>query len=381
MARRERPLKRTNPSGKEVWVARWTDKTGKRRYGWPPDIPGTHKLKRDAQDAIDACHERDQQGPARSGTVGAYAAEWQKLHPRARVTDRTNRYRLNAVLDVELEGVALREWPFERLRRRHANLLVAYLFEAGRAHTGVVNVLAVLSALTEDAIDDEVAVANPFKGVKVRANDPRIRKSRTPVRVFSWQEMHEFARACARADSGPRKLREWRAVYAEAMVRMLSDCGLRAGELLALRRSDLDLREGAVRVERTVALGEVLAGTKTDHSKEGAGRTVPVPSELVGMLRALPPRIDTPLLFPNPRGDVWNYQSWWAQVWVPGRKVSGMDVRPHELRHSYVSRLRAAGVDPADLADVSGHNVDTATRHYTHALRRSFEEIRRAVGE
>ena len=46
--RRERPIPRINPSGEKVWVARATDRSGKRQY------LGTFTLKREAQDAIDA---------------------------------------------------------------------------------------------------------------------------------------------------------------------------------------------------------------------------------------------------------------------------------------------------------------------------------------
>ena len=40
--------------------------------------------------------------------------------------------------------------------------------------------------------------------------------------------------------------------------------------------------------------------------------------------------------------------------------------RPHDFRHSSVTPLRAAGIDPADLAAVAGHTVETATARYTH---------------
>ena len=47
---------------------------------------------------------------------------------------------------------------------------------------------------------------------------------------------------------------------------------------------------------------------------------------------------------------------------------------------SHVSHLRAAGIDPADLADVSGHSLETATARYVHALGRSHEQIRNTIG-
>lgn len=376
----EKPTPRINPGGDKVYISRWRDKTGKRRVGYPPDIKGTYKLRRDAQEAIRLCHERDEEGPARMETVGGYAALWLKMHPRGDVTNRTNQYRINAVLDVAIEGAPLSEWPFEQLRRRHANLLIDHLLrEDGRAHTGVVNILAVLSAMAEDAIDDEVAVANAFKGVKVRKNDPRIQKASKPVRVFDWEQLHGFARACARAEGGPRDLQEWRPVYAEAMIRTLTDCGLRAGELLALERRDLDVKASTLRVERTTSHGRILQGTKHDHDEIGAGRTVPVPADLLALLQALPPRIGW--LFPSPKGRLWLYSTWWAQVWKPGRDVTGMDIRPHEARHSWISLLRGAGVDPADLAKAAGHTEATATARYSHALGRSDDAIRRAVGQ
>jgi site-specific recombinase XerD len=50
------------------------------------------------------------------------------------------------------------------------------------------------------------------------------------------------------------------------------------------------------------------------------------------------------------------------------------------MRHSYVTHLRAAGIDDADLAKVAGHSVGTMIGHYTHALGRSFDAIRNVVG-
>lgn len=393
MRRRETPIKRKNPSGKTVFVARWTDKTGERRYGWKPDIPGTYALKREAQDAIDACHEREDKGPTLSQTVGAYASTWMSVHPRTRVTATTNNGRLRAVLDVEIEGTAFRDWPLEMLRRRHANALADHMLRVqGRAYTGANAVLGVLSAMIDDAIEDEAgATVNPFRGMKrVRKNDPRIQKQRRPIRVWSWAQMHAFAAACAAAEKGSPEVVAWRRVYAEPMVRVLSDCGLRVGELFALCHSDLGVRDGVLEVRWSISGGEVAQGTKTDHGERDAGRVVPVPPELLRMLVEMPKRLDAVvmrgtsqerLLFSTPRGSLWPYAQWSRDVWRPGREATETDLRPHEMRHAWVSLLRAAGVDPADVAQAGGHTLHTANQTYTHALRRSFDAMREAVGE
>lgn len=70
------------------------------------------------------------------------------------------------------------------------------------------------AAMAEDAITDEVCDLNPFKGIRIRANDPRARKKPRLIRVFTFEEMHRFAKSAGRY---------------EAMVRVFTDCGLRAG--------------------------------------------------------------------------------------------------------------------------------------------------------
>ena len=64
----------------------------------------------------------------------------------------------------------------------------------------------------------------------------------------------------------------------------------------------------------------------------------------------------------------------------PARMASGLDIRPHDCRHSWVTHLRAAGIDDADLAQVSGHTVETMLGTYTHALGRSHDRIRQVIG-
>jgi integrase len=59
---------------------------------------------------------------------------------------------------------------------------------------------------------------------------------------------------------------------------------------------------------------------------------------------------------------------------------AGKDVTPQDFRHSWVTHMRAAGIDPADLGQVAGHSIQVATTCYTHALGRSDDRIRAVVG-
>ena len=167
--------------------------------------------------------------------------------------------------------------------------------------------------MAEDAITDEVCDLNPFKGVRIRANDPRAQKRRRPIRVFSFEEMHRFAKAAGRY---------------EALVRTFTDTGLRLGEVLPLRVADFD--GGTLQVRRTAHEGAILEGTKTDHGEEEAGRVVPVPATLAWMLEA---QInlngpDCELLFTTPRGRMWRERTFYRDVWKPTQEAAGLDIRP-----------------------------------------------------
>ncbi|HEY5708128.1 MAG TPA: site-specific integrase [Solirubrobacterales bacterium] len=364
MRRREAPVKRRNPSGEIVWVARYTGRDGKRYIAKPRwnGGKGTFDLKREAQRAIDEAYGFSD----RPDTVGEYFATWTARHPRSERTNATNEHRIGRVFEVEVEGIPLKQWPLRELRRRHALALVDHMLRVqGRATTGVVGILRSLSAMAEDAITDEVVDLNPFKGVRVRANDPRAKKQRRPIRIFSFEEMHRFAKAAGRY---------------EAMVRVFTDTGMRLGEVLPLRREDFDGE--ALKVRRTAHEGTILAGTKTDHGEHDAGRAVPVPATLAWMLEAQI-RLDgedCALLFTTPTGRMWRERNFYRDVWKPTQEASGLDIRPHECRHSYVTHLRAAGINDADLAEIAGHRVETMLARYTHPLGQSFERIRSSIG-
>jgi integrase len=386
----ETPIRRVNPSGEVRWVARYTNRHGQRKSA------GTFKLRGAcrqpsrggdccAQHAIDAACERESAPrPVSTDTLGGYATLWPKVHPRSKRTNDENAWRIGVVLAIEIEGVELRHWPMNDLRRRHALEVQATLLNQGRAAEGATNILRAMSAMTNDAIDDELCEANVWLRLGVKRNDPRVQKAPRPKRIWTMEDMHDFAAAAAAVRDVDREeptgLERWRAVYAEAMVSLLSDCGLRLGELMAAERTGL--RPGWLRVKTVAHEGEVLAGTKTTHDKpeDEQWRDIPLPASTEAKLRALPPRIDTPLLFTTPTGKTWRERNWRRDVWEPACKATGLDPRPQEFRASWESHLSAAGVDRADLADYAGHSVATANARYVQGLGRSAEQVRAAIG-
>ncbi|HVV52421.1 MAG TPA: site-specific integrase [Polyangia bacterium] len=395
MKRREAPIPRTNPSGKKVWVARYTNLEGKRKSaGTHPrkgpcgiDTPGPNP-RCCAQHMIDAAYEAQEPSAATGKTLGEYAETWLEDHPRIQRTADSHRTRLNAALKMPVEGRPLAAWPYRDLKRRQIDKAVDHMLRVEkRAVKGAIGIRNTLSAMTEDAILDEVAEVNFAKGFKIRANDPRVRKAPKKIAIWSFDQLKEFAHA-GRADirrvtakpNLDKKTGEtlyYPAVDYEAMLLTIALCNFRIGEVFALLRTEMRLDLALFLPTGSAYEGVITRGDTEEKRHEGE---VPIPPTAMGPLAALPPRIDSPLLFPTRKGTVWHYSTFIRDVWRQAEIASELPIKPHECRHSYVTHMRAEKVDPADLAAVTRHGLETATRHYTKPLGRSMQQIRDIIG-
>lgn len=106
--------------------------------------------------------------------------------------------------------------------------------------------------------------------------------------------------------------------------------GLRPEELFALGRRDVDRRARVLTVARTISDGAVVEAGKTDGSR----RQVPLSRRALGALDAIPPRLDSPLLFPAPMGGHVNLDNWRRRVWAPAVEAAGVarPARPYDMR-------------------------------------------------
>ncbi len=138
--------------------------------------------------------------------------------------------------------------------------------------------------------------------------------------------------------------------------------GLRPEEWAALQRADIDRRGGVLSVRRTISSGEIVELAKTSASR----RQVPLSPRALGALDALPPRLDTPLLFPSPAGGLLNLDNFRRREWAPAIEASGTakPARIYDLRSTFASNSLAAGIDVFELARVMGTSIEMIERHY-----------------
>ena len=92
------------------------------------------------------------------------------------------------------------------------------------------------------------------------------------------------------------------------------------------------------------------------------------------MLGERPPHVSG-LLFPSPRGRPWNVRNFYRNIWEPARKKAGVSFTLYDLRHTFASRLLAAGIPLVEVAAWMGHSLraggskvdNTTSRVYAHA--------------
>lgn len=143
----------------------------------------------------------------------------------------------------------------------------------------------------------------------------------------------------------------------------------RWGELAALRRRDVDVEAGAVRVERS--LTELAGGGyHFGPPKSAAGRRlVVIPPVVRPMLRQ---HLDTfalaepdSLIFTSPTGSPLRHGNFRRRVWLPVLAKCGLSgTHFHDLRHSGNMLTAATGATLRELMDRMGHSSPRAALIY-----------------
>jgi integrase len=147
---------------------------------------------------------------------------------------------------------------------------------------------------------------------------------------------------------------------------------LRWGELAALRRRDVDLEFGAVRVERS--LSELPGGGYLfGPPKSAAGqRVVVVPSAIKPALTHHLATFTAPgpdaLVFTSPTGAPMRPSNFRRRVWVPALAKTGLPgIHFHDLRHTGNTLTAATGATLREMMDRMGHSSTRAALVYLHA--------------
>lgn len=167
-----------------------------------------------------------------------------------------------------------------------------------------------------------------------------------------------------------------------AMVLLASWCALRFGELVELRRKDIDLVKGVIHVSRGAVRvhGKVIIGSP---KSEAGTRDISIPPHLIPIIKEhLGKRITggkDGLLFPAVNGGTLHPTTIHAHFYR-AREVAGRpDLRFHDLRHTGAVLAARTGATLKELMDRLGHSTPAASLRYQHTAKGRDQEIADAL--
>ncbi len=211
-----------------------------------------------------------------------------------------------------------------------------------RSAASVNRELELLSHIFTLAQDHGLVNENPCRRVRKFKLDNR------RERVLGREEEQQLLNALA----APRK------AYLRTMVILALHTGMRRGEIANLTWRDIDFERQQVFVRRT---------------KTGRNGFVPMNRTVNELLHSLPRAAgdEETMLFEV---------KWIESAWRKVCAVSGItDLRFHDLRHTFASRLLEAGASLQEVRDFLGHTSASTTLRYTHtnssALRKAVEAL------
>lgn len=206
-----------------------------------------------------------------------------------------------------------------------------YLMGKGYAPATVKKFLEVLSSLFNTAISEwgYESLSNPVRQVK----KPIVRNGRT--RRLAASEENLLLDAAAKHKGG----------WLKPVILLTIETAMRRGEVAALRIEDINLEKRIATLHET---------------KNGDSRLVPLSSRAIQAIKVLMnERVNGRLVGVNADAITGAFHT--------AVKRAGLtNLRVHDLRHEGVSRLFERGLNPLEVAAISGHKTLSMLQRYTH---------------
>lgn len=199
------------------------------------------------------------------------------------------------------------------------------------------NLLIPLRGTFKQALEDEAIDNNPLEAFKVK----RVRREKDFIDPFTRKEIE----ALAKTDLG-------------YLWEFWAWTGLRSGEIIGLRESDLERNASSIAVRRAVRVGREKR-PKTERGNRVLHLLRPAREALKRKPRSAV-ELNTPgndPLFRNPNtGERWHEDRALARAFRNACKAAGVRYRyPYQLRHTFASWALSSGENPLWVATQMGH--------------------------
>lgn len=228
----------------------------------------------------------------------------------------------------EIKPLTIEKWKNSLLMRYDQNTVRKYL--------------NMLKSIMTKAIANDLCLKNPFDGVE-KVKSAKSKKSS----IYTQEEM---ATMLSHANG-----------WLKHFLVTAFGTGMRTGELLALKWSDVDFEKNSIRVQRSITHG-VIKGTKTNET-----RTIDMLSMVKESLLVLSETRTCEWVFPNKEGNPYSESKNILKYYFkPLLKKAGVEYKQLRVsRHGFISLMLNRGMDLLWVQNMAGHASSATTlKHY-----------------
>jgi len=252
-------------------------------------------------------------------------------------------------------------WVADITRKMVESYRADLIQQGEHAQVSVADIMNVLRIVLNVAVEWNHLQKNP--AVRLRPM-PKILKE---VPILEPQEVNLLLRNIAEP---------WRTMWYTGVM-----TGMRQGELMALKKTDIDWENDTITIQRSLGRGKVNGEYEWITPKSAAGvRTIEMWAELKKTLQTYlitAPENRYGLVFASPNGLPINANNMTKREWAEALKQSKIQhVKFHALRHTHASMLIAAGADIKYIQHRMGHSSSRVTLDtYGHLMRGSGKQV------
>ena len=198
------------------------------------------------------------------------------------------------------------------------------------------NIHQIISSALKLAIEQRLIARNPADGCALP------KAERKEMQTLPIEQPTSFLREAK--DSG---------VFALYYIDLTT--GLRRGELLGLKWSDIDLEKGDLRVQRQIGRidGKII---EMPLKTKNAYRTLPLSADAISVLKMQKCKVgNSEWVFPSPTGGPMSPDSVLHMLHRVLKRAGLPKVRFHDLRHTFATMALQNGVDVKTVSSMLGH--------------------------
>ncbi|APC85489.1 MULTISPECIES: tyrosine-type recombinase/integrase [Clostridium] len=276
----------------------------------------------------------------------------------------------NYIKNSQLFGLKLADLKTIQVQRYYNEL-----YSAGKTSSVIENLNKLLRTFLNYAVNEGYILKNPCLGSKIIIPGNKDKKE-NEIEIFTDKEITALKKAL----EGHRL---------KCLILLALGSGLRQGELLALRWSDINFDTFEIQVNKSIKHVKIISPDGTGERKtieqspksKTSNRIVPIPSKLINVLEehkalqdiekkaAGSSYIDKNLIFANEIGrpilvkNIFRiYKNILISAGIKHKKF-------HSLRHTYATKLFEKGVQLKTVQKLLGHkDISITADIYTHVM-------------